>query len=108
MRIDLDQLSYKHPTLRTLGQWLESSTGLEFTVTSQRRIGDPGVHGTDPLRAIDLRCRVALIGLAIEQHINNTWEYDPERPDLQCALFHDAGSGAHLHIQVHDNTRLIR
>ena len=103
MRIDIIQHVFIDAKLRNLTFWLELETGLEFTETSTYRIGDPGVHGTLPVRGIDLRCRNRKIGEAIAKLINSYWEYDKKRPEKQCALYH--GKAPHLHLQVHPNTR---
>ena len=78
---------------------------MEFTITSLYRINDNGVHGTLPLRGIDLRCRESDFGKLIEDYVNNKWIYDPDRPDMKCCIFHDIGQGAHIHLQVHNKTR---
>ena len=44
-------------------------------------------------------------GLKITDEINKYWIYDPERPEKKVAIYHDAGSGKHIHLQVHPNTR---
>ena len=107
MNIDTQQLKYYHPKLRKLLPWLEESTGLNFTITSQYRIDDDGVHGMLPLRGTDLRMRIISIGRKIETHINENWHYDPDRPDMKCAILHGEGSELHLHIQVHHKTRRV-
>ena len=104
MRIDYQQLEFIHPTLRELVHSVEIETGFEFTITSLYRIGDSGNHGQLPLRAMDLRCRSPLVGLPIEAWINDTWKYDPDRPEMKCCLMHGAGSNLHFHLQVHPNT----
>ena len=106
MRTDYrEQSSLYHPILMDVLEWLEDATGLEFTQTSTYRDGDRGTHGTIKLRAVDLRCRIATIGVAIEILVNNNWQYDPERPQKACCLYHEVGAGGkHLHIQVHPNT----
>ena len=76
------------------------------TVTSLYREGDTGVHGTVPVRGVDCRCRNLEVGEAIAKWLNSRHVYDPARPNMQCAVAHDAGSGPHLHLQVHPNTRL--
>ena len=105
MKIDIAQLEFVDRNLRSIIVWLEKQTGLEFTGTSLYRIGDSGVHGQLPVRGCDLRIRNENIGKAIEQEINNAWEYDPNRPDKKCAFLHGSGSNLHLHLQVHPNTR---
>lgn len=104
MRVDYEQQEFRDQKLRELIKWLEESTGFEFIETSSRRIGDDGVHGTDPTRGQDLRCRSIPIGEAVAKHINDSWLYDPDRPDLNCCVLHGKGSNLHLHIQVHPNT----
>ena len=76
-----------------------------WTITSGYRPHSEGsVHSTQPLRGLDLRCRNAALGKLVKQWVNKRWAYDPERPWKKCARFHDAGSGWHLHFQVHPNT----
>ena len=107
MVADYKQYEFWHPTLRRLVAWLEETTGLTFTATSMYRIGDRGVHGTLPLRAVDLRMKHSGVGKAIENLINESWAYDPTRWKMKCCMLHDVGSGLHLHLQVHDNTKLV-
>jgi hypothetical protein len=71
-------------------------------ITSAYRRGDKGVHGCTPCRGVDLRA--SDMGHDIAAWVNDGWEYDPERPEMRCALYHDAGSGWHLHLQVHPHT----
>ena len=104
MKTDIGQLEYVHPELRKLIEWLEDSTGLEFTETSRFRMNDDGVHGQLPVRGIDLRCRAQEIGIAIEAYINKHWIYDPKRSGIKCCLLHGSGSNLHFHLQVHPNT----
>ena len=103
MRTDVNQISFYDSTLRNLLLWLEGTTGLEFVQTSLYR-KNSAVHGTIPLRAVDLSCRVSSIGAAIEDFVNTNWIYDPQRPEMKCAYYHDSGQGPHLHIQVHPHT----
>ena len=81
---------------------------IEYTgpvmVTSLYRDG-PGVHGTHPVRGIDIRCRHPIAARAYESLVNIEWEYDTKRPEKKVALAHDVGRGYHLHLQVHPNTR---
>lgn len=105
MKADIAQWSFVKGTLRALAIWLEENTGLEFTITSPFRINDRGVHGTLPLRAIDLRMRHRAIGEVIINFINSNWVYDPSRPELKCAVLHGKGSALHIHLQVHPDTR---
>ena len=104
MKIDISQLEFVDQTLRNILVWIEKETGLEFTITSLYRIGDTGVHGQLPVRGCDLRMRDARAGREIEKMINQTWYYDPTRPEKTCCLLHGDGSNMHLHVQVHPNT----
>lgn len=74
-------------------------------VTSAHRVGDKGVHGTIPVRGLDLRCHDDFIGRRIEEHVNNSYIYDFKRPDKRCCIYHDVGKGKHIHLQVHPNTK---
>jgi hypothetical protein len=103
MKIDFMQLEFIHPTMRKLLQWLEE-IGIEFTITSLYRPGDEGVHGTLPLRGVDIRVRNSELGQLIMDMINRSWSYDKNRPEFDCALLHGRDSNMHLHLQVHPNT----
>ena len=104
MRIDIAQLEFIDLTLRKILTEIERVTGIEFTVTSLYRIDDDGVHGTLPLRGTDLRCRSKAVGEFLRDWINARWIYDPARPSRDVCIFHDTGSGYHLHIHVHPAT----
>ena len=105
MKIDLMQLEFIDIKLRKMATELEVMTRLTFEVTSLYRIGDDGVHGTLPLRGIDLGCSNINIGEQIEKFVNDLWQYDPTRPSMKCAMVHNVSSGLHLHLQVHPNTK---
>jgi hypothetical protein len=104
MKSDTLNLDYVDKKLSRLCVWLEQETGLEFTETSLYRPDGTGVHSIIPVRGRDLRMRNYNIGIAIVNFINSHWIYDPERPHYKCAIYHDAGSGHHIHLQVHPNT----
>lgn len=84
-------------------------------ITSARRPGDPGVHGTDPGRGLDLRCHSHWVGRYLEREISSFWSYDIVRPQKKCVRYHtskdengnDIENGWHLHLQVHPNTKFI-
>ena len=105
MNIDVTNLKFIDEKMRKLIAWLEDETSTSFTITSLYRVGDRGVHGTLPVRGIDLKMRNFHFGNFLEKYINAHWVYDPKR-GLQCALLHDAGDGLHLHLQVHKNSFL--
>ena len=105
MNIDIGQLEFIDKTLRLILVDIEAHTGLEFTITSLYRMNDGGVHGTLPLRGVDLRMRDESIGHELEKYINFKWMYSVEI-GKQCALLHGRGFNLHLHIQTHKDTRL--
>ena len=105
MRIDLGQLEFIEPKLRGMALDVEAHFDVEFTITSLYRINDNGVHGALPLRGLDLRCREPGFGKLIEKYVNTKWIYDPARTQMKCCMFHDIGQGAHIHLQVHPQTR---
>ena len=93
-----------HPTLNEMVIELDAVAGPGMC-TSAYRPNDNGVHGQMPVRGYDRRCRNAAMGNAIAQWINRKWQYDPDRPDMVCCIFHKLDAhGWHLHIQVHNNT----
>lgn len=91
------------PKLQEIAEWAKDNWGLDI-ITSGYRPGDTGVHGQQPVRGLDLRCRDRQVGEMVEALINSKWKYDPNRPNMNCCLFHDIGQGIHLHLQVHPNT----
>lgn len=107
MEIDIGQLDFIDSNLRKMAVWIENETGLKFTITCIYRIGDNGVHGTLPVRGLDLRCRSQVIGIPIEAMINKLWIYDTRRTNKKCCVLHGSGSDLHFHLQVHPNTKFI-
>lgn len=99
---NLDVLNLE-PRLKEIIKAVEKRFGLDV-ITSGLRPWDKGVHGTSPLRGIDLRCRDKLIGNHVATWVNMRWLYDSNRPNKKCAICHDVGQGIHLHFQVHPTT----
>lgn len=65
---------------------------------------DSRIHSTIPCRAMDFSvCDIPDPESAC-QDVNQYWQYDPKRPWMKCALYHDVGLGPHIHLQVHRNT----
>ena len=104
--VDTGQLMFLHEHQRAVLRWIASRFGMCFIVTSLYRMGDPGVHGTLPLRGTDLRCHSTEIGKAIKDSINAHWKYDPERPYKKVCRSHgpEIGAPLHLHVQTHPRT----
>lgn len=104
---DLDVLNC-HPLLQKVYRdLLTSSFGVEanfYIITSAFRPNDRGVHGTTPLRGLDVRCHNVELGQKAADYLNARWRYDAERPKKKVAIFHNVGQGMHLHLQVHPNT----
>jgi hypothetical protein len=107
MNIDYKQLEFIDAKLRDLMSFLEDRAAMVLTITSLYRIGDTGVHGQLPLRGVDIRVRDKDIGEMLESIVNIYWQYDPERPQKECAILHGDGWNMHLHLQVHPNTLRI-
>ena len=102
-----------HETLKEIvGEILESywPTDRDLIVTriAERDANQKTEVHTDgpPHRAIDFRISHVPFQTAerVEARINAVWAYDPVRPTMRVAIQHDAGSGNHLHVQVHANT----
>jgi hypothetical protein len=102
--IDIKQLEFLHRHQRAVLAWIETRFGMILVVTSLFRMDDDGVHGSLPLRGTDLRCHSDKVGYEMEAEINAHWVYDPARPEMKVAVYHDTGRGKHLHIQTHPNT----
>lgn len=100
---DLMVLNLDRKLLEIAG-WAAMTFGTDI-VTSAYRPGDSGVHGTIPLRGLDLRCRDIALGQLVSKRVNERWQYDPERPDMECCIAHGEGMNLHLHIQVHPRTQ---
>ena len=97
-----------HPKLIEVLLWIKVRYS-EVIITSAFRSSkihpkDSGIHRTIPLRAFDMRSNVFDDPQAIADDINNAFLYDPDRPHLKVAIYHDTGSGPHFHIQCHDHT----
>jgi len=94
------------PALIPVIVWVAVTFGLVITESYRDKRHANDVHGTDPVRAVDLRtrCYDGDGAYRIMDEINNRWIYDPGRPDKKVAMIHDVGQGLHFHIQVHPNT----
>jgi hypothetical protein len=108
----LDEFKDLDHRARSVFEWIYVHAwppGLDMIVTRIQGPpikGETGVHQSNPHRAFDLSTRALQYDKAkkIEQTINASWEYDSARPQMDVALYHDSGSGYHLHVQVHANT----
>ncbi len=96
--------SLYHPRLVDVLAWVCGNAPGDVIITSGYRPGDPGVHGAQPCRAVDIRSWVFADPAAFADRINTAWIYDPRRPQYRVCLYHDVGRGPHLHLQAHPNT----
>jgi len=94
-------------TLVEIISWLAGEYPEAVVITCGYRAGDKGVHGTLPCRGIDIRSWSFKSPDRVANYINYEWEYDPKRPDKKVALYHNVGSGLHIHLQSHLRTRRI-
>lgn len=65
------------------------------------------VHETSPCRAIDFRSSIFTPDQkrAIKYQVNSNWQYDSDRPDKQCLVYHKlVGNAEHFHLQVSGKT----
>jgi len=87
--------------------YIAKNYGLRMSESHRKKLHRNDLHGTQPVRAIDLSHWVYDSDTAakLSNEINNTWIYDPDRPEKLVSLVHNAGTGIHFHIQVHPNTR---
>ena len=106
MKVDLSQLDFVGKKVKSIALDIERQFGVEFKVTSIYRENDRGVHGTLPCRGLDLSCPDRHFGKLIETYVNQKFEYDNDRPEKKCCMYHDVGSGWHIHLQSHPNTQV--
>lgn len=104
-------LSYRfHPKLVGIMEYVADKYGMMITEGFRPAKHPNDVHSTDPVRAIDLRFRFYEEATAylIKDDLNNNWEYDVARPQMEVAIIHGDGDNKHFHIQVHSNTKKRR
>ena len=111
-----DQFKRLDPKLSALTHWAAAFTGLSYNrpliVTSVYR-DDMSVHHY--YRGIDFRVRTFPdgYGQALSSFINRHTVYDPDRPDMLCAIYGDndprGNHWDHIHLQVcyHDKTQVL-
>ena len=95
------------PLLIDIIIYISKMYGVFITESYREKKHMDDLHGTQPVRAVDLRywCYPGQLPTEITDRINSIWIYDPGRPKMNVALLHDAGNGMHFHIQVGPNTR---
>ena len=97
-----------HPKMTALAMWVTVRYS-KVTFTSAYREKGNGVHSVVPCRGMDIRSWHYDDPQTVVDDINVHWRYDPlKRPEKMCAILHDTGSGNHIHLQTHDNTRYLQ
>ena len=121
-----------HPRLIDVYLWISEHTDMTPVITSAYRPGG-GVHGTDPLRAVDLRSRGLTDPMGIAAAINLNWHYGDDRHEVcvyhqivtcskcgerhscrehippcpNCGNTHGISDGLHFHVQVRNETESV-
>lgn len=89
-------------------------TSLNRTHMHDKVLGGSGVHAVGPpWRAVDISIRTLDPNIANAQIeaerltvvVNDIWVYDSTRPHLKVAIANPHGTGPHIHLQVHPNTK---
>ena len=97
-----------HKKLVALALWYVYRYNEPELVSAHRKVkvwdGDSGIHIAIPGRALDFSIKGLTDPNKVVEDVNNHFEYDPGRPEKQCAKFHDVGQGPHIHLQVSDST----
>lgn len=93
-----------HPILIDIVSDVADKFGIVITEAYRDQKHPNDLHGTYPVRAIDLRSWIYELPEIVENYINNKWIYDPKRSAMKVAILHDSGQGVHFHIQVYPNT----
>lgn len=94
-----------NPKLFRVLRWWKRNFG-KLVITEgfrpKKHVND--LHGVYPVRAVDLRSWIYEDPEEVARICNRTWTYDPSRPRFKVCVYHNAGSGAHFHVQVHPMT----
>ena len=96
-----------HVNLRRLVRWFVTHySNVTFTEFYRPKQHPDDLHGTNPVRAKDVRSWRFPDPQKIEDRVNGAWEYDYKRPEMRCCVYDGKGKNKHFHLQVHDNTRM--
>lgn len=93
------------PMLSSIEYYIIETFGMLVTCSYREKRHPNDLHGTLPVRAKDIRSWQYKRPEEIVKTINTLWIYDELRPNKKVALYHNTGEGAHIHLQVHPNTR---
>ena len=97
------------PLLITIISEVAKEFGILITESYRKKRHRNDLHGTIPVRALDLRywCYSEDLAYKIEHWINSRWVYDPDRPKMVVARIHKTKTGfIHFHVQICGNTRI--
>lgn len=118
-----------HVMLRRFVRWIHKTyRNVTWTEFYRPQLHPDDLHGTNPVRAGDMRSWSYPDSQAMADQMNEVWEYDYTRPDMKCCVFHarcpeclcineppehqfcvqcgeEIAYHWHFHLQVHDNTR---
>ncbi len=95
---------YDRKLIMVLLWWMKEFGSMTVTEGWRKQRHPHDLHGTSPVRAIDLRSWTHPNAQMLANTANTYWRYDPNRPTKQVCVYHDSGEGEHFHIQVHPNT----
>ena len=101
-------LNPTHPRLIDVLNWVCARVPVVVFTGHFEERDYPSVHSTIPVRGSDIRSWIYKDPQKVADEINVAWIYDPGRPEMAVAIYHDTGRGAHIHLQAHDRTRLRR
>lgn len=76
------------PKLCLLIKYLADIAGIFITEGQRKKTHKNDLHGTVPVRAIDGRASIYTHPAIVADRINAKWVYDPDRPDMKCAVYH--------------------
>jgi hypothetical protein len=96
------------PILIQIIAWIAKNYGFRMSESYREKKHMNDLHGTQPVRAIDLSHWVYDSDTAakLSNEINNAWIYDPDRPKMLVCLVHKVGNGVlHMHIQTGPKTK---
>lgn len=96
------------PTLIALIKWVAWIAGIYITEGHRPQLHSNDLHGLDPVRAIDGRSSIYTQPQLLVDRINAKWIYDPDRPDMRCAVYGDEAHKDHIHFQTHPKTVFLK
>lgn len=93
-----------HPMLVRVVEWFAVRYSQTVFTCAYEKRNYSSVHDLDPYQGMDVRSWLFEDPQAIADDINAHWQYDPARPTIKTAIYHNVGRGKHIHLQAHDRT----